>query len=66
VGLDASGRAAFMELIVETAEAGSSVIVSTHQLELIEKADRCIALRDGALIFDGPAQEADVDDLVSS
>jgi ABC-2 type transport system ATP-binding protein/Cu-processing system ATP-binding protein len=66
VGLDASGRGAFMELIVETARAGSSVIVSTHQLELIEKADRCIALRDGALIFDGPAKDADVDELVTS
>jgi ABC-2 type transport system ATP-binding protein/Cu-processing system ATP-binding protein len=66
VGLDAGGREAFTELIAETAQAGASVIVSTHQLELIEKADRCIALRDGVLIFDGPARDADVDDLVSA
>jgi ABC-type multidrug transport system ATPase subunit len=66
VGLDASGRETFMELIVESAQGGAGVIVSTHQLELIEKADRCIALRDGSLIYDGPASKADVAELVST
>jgi ABC-type multidrug transport system ATPase subunit len=65
VGLDASGREAFLQLVVEMARSGSGIIVSTHQLEFIEHADRCLALRDGELIYDGPAADADMSELVS-
>jgi ABC-type multidrug transport system ATPase subunit len=65
VGLDSSGREAFLQLVVEMARSGSGVIVSTHQLEFIEHADRCLALRDGELIYDGPAADADMSELVS-
>jgi ABC-type multidrug transport system ATPase subunit len=54
-----------MDLVIESARSGAGVIVSTHQLDFIEHADRCLALRDGELIFDGPAKEADLTELVS-
>jgi ABC-type multidrug transport system ATPase subunit len=65
VGLDSAGKEAFLTLVVEAARGGAGVIVSTHQLEFIEHADRCIALRDGELIFDGAAKDADLSQLVS-
>jgi ABC-type multidrug transport system ATPase subunit len=64
VGLDAIGKRALIDLIGGAAEQGAAVLVSTHQLDFIERADRCLALRDGEVIFDGPASDADVDALV--
>ena len=54
VGLDPPGREAFIELIDDATDAGATVIVATHQLEYVAKADRCVALRDGAVVYDGP------------
>ena len=64
VGLDLAGKAALVELIDEAHEGGAAVIVATHQLEFVQRADRCLALRDGGVVFDGPANGADVDQLV--
>ncbi|MGH9122041.1 MAG: ABC transporter ATP-binding protein [Acidimicrobiales bacterium] len=64
VGLDPSGRDAFVELIDDSSEAGATVVVATHQLEYVATADRCIALRDGALVYDGPPGRVDVLSLV--
>jgi ABC-type multidrug transport system ATPase subunit len=64
VGLDPQGKAALVELIDEAHEGGAAVIVATHQLEFVQRADRCLALRDGAMVFDGPANGANVDQLV--
>jgi ABC-2 type transport system ATP-binding protein len=64
VGLDPSGRAAFVELLDDAAAAGATVIVATHQLEYVTSVDRCIALRDGALVYDGPPGAVDVPSLV--
>ena len=64
VGLDPQGRAAMVELLAESHEAGAAVVVATHQLDFVQRADRCLALRDGDLVFDGPANGADVDQLV--
>ncbi len=64
VGLDPQGKDAIVALIEEAHTAGAAVIVATHQLEFVQRADRCIALRDGALVFDGPANGANVDQLV--
>ena len=33
---------------------GATVIVSSHQRELLPGAARCLALRDGAITYDGP------------
>ena len=40
-------------------------MISTHQLEFVDRASRCIALRDGELIYDGAADSAKVTQLLS-
>ena len=54
-----------LELLDEAATAGATVLVATHQLEYVGRADRCIGLRDGEVAYDGPAASADVNKLVS-
>ncbi len=65
VGLDQSGRAALLELLDDAASSGATVVVATHQLEYVDRASRCIALRDGELIHDGAADQATVARLLS-
>ena len=65
VGLDAGGREALLELLDESAAAGAAVVVATHQLEFVEQASRCLGLRDGRLVYDGPATPGRVERLVS-
>jgi ABC-type multidrug transport system ATPase subunit len=55
VGLDPSGQAAIVDLMLEAVEAGATVVASTHQPTLLAHATRCIGLRDGDMVFDGPA-----------
>jgi ABC-type phosphate/phosphonate transport system ATPase subunit len=38
--------------------------VATHELAAVSAAERVVALRDGAVIFDGPATAADAAALV--
>jgi ABC-type multidrug transport system ATPase subunit len=64
VGLDPSGREALIELMDDAAGAGATVIVATHQLEYVTKTDRCVALRDGEVVYDGPPGDVDVLSLV--
>jgi ABC-type multidrug transport system ATPase subunit len=64
VGLDPGGREAFIDLMDDASGAGATVVVATHQLEYVTKADRCVALRDGALVYDGPPGKIDVLSLV--
>lgn len=64
VGLDPQGRDAMVALLDEAHAGGAAVVVATHQLEFVQRADRCLALRDGGVVFDGPANGADVDQLV--
>jgi len=64
VGLDPGGREAFIELLDDVSAAGATVVIATHQLEYVTKADRCVALRDGALVYDGPPGQVDVLSLV--
>ena len=65
VGLDAPGRAALVALLVESAAEGAAVVVSTHALDLVDEASRCVALRDGELSFDGVPTRETVLALVS-
>lgn len=65
VGLDAPGRAALLELLDEARDAGATTVVATHEPSFVERVDRCVALRDGELVHDGPATPADVLRLVS-
>jgi ABC-type multidrug transport system ATPase subunit len=65
VGLDAGGRQALLELLDESAAAGAAIVVATHQLEYVDQASRCLGLRDGRLVYDGPATPGRVERLVS-
>jgi ABC-type multidrug transport system ATPase subunit len=58
VGLDPAGQEALSELLAAAAEAGAAVVVATHQLGFLERATRCVALRDGGLVYDGPVDRA--------
>ena len=60
VGLDPPGRAAVVDLLVDASRAGATVVVATHQLDFVSRADRCVALRDGAVVYDGPPGQVDV------
>ena len=53
-GLDPASRTALAQLLREAAVGGAAVLVSTHRREVGEFADRCIALYDGELAYDGP------------
>jgi predicted ABC-type transport system involved in lysophospholipase L1 biosynthesis ATPase subunit len=45
---------------------GATVVVATHDPLYVERVDRCVALRDGQLIHDGPATPDDVLRLVGA
>ena len=55
VGLDQPGKQTLLDLLDEAGDAGATVLVATHSLEFVDRADRCIALRDGEVDYDGPA-----------
>ncbi|MDQ1366330.1 MAG: hypothetical protein QOF81_2739 [Acidimicrobiaceae bacterium] len=63
VGLDPPGRAALIELLDDAGDSGATVVVATHQMDFVSRAERCVALRDGAVIFDGPPGQVDVTTL---
>ena len=46
-GLDPPSREVLTDLLTEAAASGAAVIVSTHRLDIAERASRCIALFDG-------------------
>lgn len=64
VGLDTPGQETLVEILSDVVAQGATVICSTHQLDLVPAATRCIGLRDGALAYDGPATEAKIRELV--
>jgi ABC-type multidrug transport system ATPase subunit len=66
VGLDARGRLALLELLDEANDAGALLVVATHDPTFVDRVDRCIALRDGAVIHDGPATPDEVLTLVGA
>ena len=53
--LDPASREALGELLAEASAGGAAVVVSTHRSEVLERADRCLALTDGRLSYDGAA-----------
>ena len=64
VGLDRTGREALLELLRRAHAGGAALVVATHELLTVAGSQRVIALRDGALVFDGPPADADIDALV--
>jgi len=65
VGLDASGKQALIELLAEAHSSKRTLLVATHELSYLETVSRCVALRDGELIYDGASKGIDVLSLVS-
>lgn len=65
-GLDPPSRAAVDGLVGEAARGGAAVVLATHRLEVVEGADGCLAIDDGRLVYDGPADSAEVARLLSS
>ena len=66
VGLDLAGKAALIELLEERHQSGATLVVATHDPAYADDVDRCIALHDGTVTFDGPADKADIASLVSA
>ena len=65
VGLDASGRDSLVDLMTESAEVGAALVVSTHELGFLERASRCVVLRDGVIVHVGPLTAEVAKELVS-
>jgi ABC-type multidrug transport system ATPase subunit len=63
-GLDPAGQDNFAALLAAAAEAGCAVLVATHQLAFLERATRCVALRDGAVAYRGPVDRDVIDPLL--
>lgn len=57
VGLDAGGRTALLELFADAKEGGATIVVATHDPDVIDSFDRGLVLENGRLIHDGPAGE---------
>jgi ABC-type multidrug transport system ATPase subunit len=66
VGLDAPGRQALLELLDEAHAAGATLVVATHDPTYVERVDRCVALRNGSVVHDGPATPDEVLRLVGA
>ena len=65
VGLDASGKEALLELFDQAHADGAALVVATHELAFVHRVSRCVALRDGQLVHDGPTDGIDVLGLVT-
>ena len=63
-GLDPPSREVLTDLLTESAASGAAVVVSTHRLDIAERASRCIALFDGQVTHDGPADAATMQKLL--
>lgn len=64
VGLDTPGQETLVEIMSDVVDQGATIICSTHQLDLVPSATRCVGLRDGELAYDGPATAAKIRELV--
>lgn len=65
VGLDAPGQRALVALLEAEIHRGAAILVSSHQLDIADRATRCIGLRDGEVVHDGDAGSDIVRRLVS-
>lgn len=64
VGLDPRGQQVCADLLAAAAADGNAVVVATHQLDLLARATRCVALRDGAIEYSGPPDARRVQSLL--
>jgi ABC-type multidrug transport system ATPase subunit len=64
VGLDEAGKAALLAMFDRAHAHGATLLVATHELGFVHRADRLIALSDGEVRYDGPPSDTDVHRLV--
>jgi ABC-2 type transport system ATP-binding protein len=64
VGLDEPGKQALLALFDAASRSGATLLIATHELSFVAKVARLLALRDGALLYDGAPADADVHSLV--
>ena len=64
VGLDQPGKVVLLELLDEVHTDGAATLVATHDPAYVDRVGRSIALRDGAVVFDGRASVDQVLGLV--
>jgi ABC-2 type transport system ATP-binding protein len=64
VGLDEAGKTALLSLFDRAHAEGATLLVATHELGFVHRADRLIALSDGEVRYDGPPGDTDVHHLV--
>jgi ABC-type multidrug transport system ATPase subunit len=65
VGLDRTGREALLDLLGRAHAGGAALVVATHDLMTVAGSQRVVALRDGAVVYDGSPADADIDALVA-
>ncbi len=57
-GLDYPGKARLVTLLEELADAGHTVVMATHDVELVARvATRAVVLAEGEVVADGPARD---------
>jgi ABC-2 type transport system ATP-binding protein len=61
VGLDPLLRRALWDQFRELADAGTTLLVSSHVMEEAERCDRLILMREGAVLFDGARADLSAD-----
>ncbi len=64
VGLDPGGQQVCADLLAAAAADGNAVVVATHQLDLLDRATTCVALRDGAIEYSGRPDPARITALL--
>ena len=64
VGLDATGKQTLLSLVDERSAAGATLVVATHDMDILERADRAVALRNGVVVHDGTIEPEKVLGLV--
>lgn len=64
VGLDEGGKRALLALFDEAHARGAALVVATHELGFVTRADRLVALGDGQVRYDGAPGDTDVHALV--
>lgn len=57
VGLDAAGRQTMLELLAEANDDGATLLVATHDPDVIERFERGLMMSNGELVHDGDADE---------
>ena len=53
VGLDEAGRGVLVELLADERSQGRTILVATHELDFLDRVERCIVMRDGHVAHDG-------------